>query len=195
MTWQAIHLVVEHGPDDDKLFRLCVAVARATTTVDGRKGRIGQRLLAERCRVSPKRLRQLVDAAVEGEWIAVDHVGDGSGPTVYSLGPLLKARARLSGEGARGLEDLASKSRASLASNDAQPVPTSRAIERDSAPRKKKNYKITETGPPSNGGPFPVGNKGDVPPARQNEQACDDAAPDYAGHAARLRAIRAEQKR
>jgi hypothetical protein len=85
MSWQATRLVVLYGPDDNQLYRLCNTVAEAASP-NGRNARLGQRLLADRCRVSHHRLRDLMDLAIETGWLDLQDIGEGTAPSVYCLG-------------------------------------------------------------------------------------------------------------
>jgi hypothetical protein len=92
VSWQAVRAVVLHGPDDDKLYRLLNTIAE-TCDSSGGDGRIGLRMLAERCRVSAYRARRLVEMAVRDEWLVVVELGGGRRRTVYNLGTKLVAPA------------------------------------------------------------------------------------------------------
>lgn len=88
MSWQAVQRVLVAGPDDDKLFRLLVNVAYSADA-DGRDGKVGQRLLADRCHATIYRIRELLFRAVEDGWLEVALVGNGRARTAYDLGPRL----------------------------------------------------------------------------------------------------------
>jgi hypothetical protein len=88
MSAQAMHRVCTHGPEDHELFRLMVVIADFADTA-GRDAAVGQRVLAERVKVSKTRIYRLVQQAVCEGWLAVDKPGGPRRRAVYNLGPLL----------------------------------------------------------------------------------------------------------
>jgi hypothetical protein len=84
----AVGLVCKHGPDDHRLFRLCVVVADFAD-VGGHGAAVGQRVLMERVGTSYYLLKRLLAEAVSGGWLIVEKPGDSRRRTVYGLGPNL----------------------------------------------------------------------------------------------------------
>jgi hypothetical protein len=133
MSWQAVQLVVRHGPEDHELYRVCNTIAEGCNA-GGSGARLGLRLLADRCRMTLYRVRQIIDSAVDDGWLVVESLGDGTAQSVYALGPMLterglardastarsRARNRLAREIPRASRDGEHENRALSARNDAQ---------------------------------------------------------------------------
>ncbi len=88
MSAGALAVVVRFGPDDHKQFRLLVCVADFADPW-GHEAVVGNRLLAERSRLTLYGLRQVRQVLVLDDWLLVDDPGDSRRRAVYSLGPRL----------------------------------------------------------------------------------------------------------
>jgi len=88
VSGQAVHRVCTHGPEDHELFRLLVVVADFADAT-GRGAPVGQRVLAERVKVSKTTVHRLLERAVRDGWLVVETPGGPRRRAVYNLGPLL----------------------------------------------------------------------------------------------------------
>jgi hypothetical protein len=80
-----MHRVCTHGPEDHKMFRLVIVVADFADAA-GANAAVGERLLAERVKVSRGRIHSLILQAVDEGWLAVQQPGGPRRRAVYNLG-------------------------------------------------------------------------------------------------------------
>jgi hypothetical protein len=114
-----MHRVCTHGPEDHELFRLVIVIADFADTA-GRGAAVGQRVLAERVKVSNGRIRRLVEQAICEGWLAVETAGGPRRRAVYNLGPLL-AKNGVTRTTVRAARTAEHESGAYLLQIDAQP--------------------------------------------------------------------------